>query len=31
MQHSRHKSADTLGRYFRPRGSSPNFTTMAGL
>jgi integrase len=31
MEHSRHKSHDTLGRYYRPRNNAPNFTTMAGL
>ncbi len=31
MEHSRHKSHDTLRRYFRPRTAPPNFTAMAGL
>lgn len=31
MEHSRHKCHSTLGRYYRPRTSQPNFTAMAGL
>lgn len=31
MEHSRHRSPDTLKRYYRPRKNTPNFTAMAGL
>jgi hypothetical protein len=31
MEHSRHKSHDTLRKYYRPRTSGPNYTVMAGL
>jgi hypothetical protein len=31
MQHSRHRSYDSLGRYYRPRANRPNFTELAGL